>query len=178
MDRLKLALGVVTLLSGALCGAAQEQAAWDSHRHFAVYSTPEKIPSADTPAANHGARSARTLVTGLAFDLLRPASAEPEPPRTWFGRFDWSEIEQPFDNLRRQFQVERARNCFRRELKLHLAGVGPVQLAAFESRQRGVALHAVTQYTDGRTGEGALRVMQLSRPTSRSYGLSLAFRWN
>ncbi|MCL6481635.1 MAG: hypothetical protein K6U02_07905 [Firmicutes bacterium] len=157
--------GVGALLAGALACSAQERATVE----------PGRFDSAS--AAAEDPRAARVTTAGpkpavrWKHDRRRPTLMTPLAAQ--LRTRQWSEAASRLDALREQFRMEKTANSFHREVKLHLMGLGPVQIAAFEARQP-----AATLCGPDCTGEGAWRLVHRVRPTRRSYGLALALRWN
>jgi hypothetical protein len=156
--------GVGVLLAGALTCPAQERATI----------APGLFGSA---SAAEGSRAARVTTAGpkpaarLEQNRLRPTPTTPLVVQ--LGRRQWSEVASRLDTLREQFRLEKTANSFHREVKLHLMGLGPVQIAVFEARQP-----AATLCGRDCAGEGAWRLVHRAPPPRRNYGLALAFRWN
>ncbi len=162
--------GVGALLAGALSCLAQERAATEPGRFGSAFAVAEGSRTARATAA--GPKPA----TRLEQNRLRPTQTTPLAVQ--LGRRQWSEVASPLDTLREQFRLEKTANSFHREVKLHLVGIGPVQIVAFEARRPTVNLPAATLCVRDCAGEGALRLVHRAPPLRRSYGLALAFRWN
>lgn len=170
MRVLAIVFGVGTLLDVAPCCLAQERAAI------------EPVPLGFESTVTESPRSALTITAGSKsashWKRDRERTTMMTAPVVQFETYPWSTMTGPFATLRKQFRLEKTANSFHREVKLHLVGIGPVQIAAFQARRPAGKLHVAAPCVRDCAGEGALRLVYRAQPLRRSYGLTLAFRWN
>lgn len=161
--------GVGALLAGALGCLAQERAAIEPGLLGFESAVPESPRTALTTAGPKPA---------LYWNGDRRRTTKMTPPVVQIGTHQRSTVADPFETLRKQFRLEKTANYFHREVKLHLVGLGPVQIAAFEARRPAEKLHVAMLCVRDCAGEGALRQVYRAQSPRRSYGLTLALRWN
>ncbi len=170
MRVLAIVFGVGTLLTGAPCCPAQERAAIEPVLpgfEFTVTENPRiaLTTTAESKSASHRKHD-RQRTTKMA------------PPVVQSETHPWSTTTSSMATLRKRFRLEKKENSFHREVKLHLVGIGPVQIAAFEARRSEGKLQVAVPCMRDCAGEGALRLVYRAQPPRRSFGFTLAFRWN